>query len=319
MLQAACEYHANFAGRRTSGGQVIPLAELLAEVRGLSALQWRGDVALVPRGGLAGGACDHFAQESKGEFWDALRVAVGARLLARQQEILVDDEVRGSAVDILAGSGDGWVVVPGPKGIRYTFDVTRCMFSEGNAAEKARVAEWQVQGQTVLDLYAGIGFWTLPLLVAGAEHVFACEWNPAAIEALQRGLALLGQDLSSRCEVLAGDNRRAEVVDVVAGHCHRVVFGLIPTSRDGFQVAVRALRQAGGMLHVHWNVASDSEAATAEAIASELQVAFQAARGEGWRCRVVHVQRVKWYAPRVRHVRIDVACDCPEVYSSQAP
>merc|ERR1711865_545068 len=80
---------------------------------------------------------------------------------------------------------------------------------------------------------------------AGADHVFACEWNPAAVEALQRGLALLCKDLSGRCEVLAGDNRRTEVIDVVAGRCHRVVLGMIPTSRDSFPVAVRACgRQA---------------------------------------------------------------------------
>merc|ERR1712139_156447 len=116
---------------------------------------------------------------------------------------------------------------------------------------------------------------TLPLLVAGAAHVISCEWNPDAIEALQRGLALLDGNLAARCEVLAGDNRRQEVIDRVSGQCHRVMLGLIPTSRDGFPVAVAALRNEGGVLHVHWNVASDAEASTAEAIASELQEAFR--------------------------------------------
>ena len=62
----------------------------------------------------------------------------------------------------------------------------------------------QAPWQTVLDLYSGIGFWTLPLLVAGADRVFSCEWNPDAVEALRRGLALLGEDLSDRCEVCPG-------------------------------------------------------------------------------------------------------------------
>ena len=53
------------------------------------------------------------------------------------------------------------------------------LWGEGGVAvdgcEKARVAEWQVRGLTVLDMYSGIGFWTLPLLVAGAEKVFSSE------------------------------------------------------------------------------------------------------------------------------------------------
>jgi len=50
------------------------------------------------------------------------------------------------------------------------------------------------------------------------------------------------------------------------------------------------------------------EAATAEAIAVELQTLFQRERGPRWRCTVAGVQRIKWYAPRIRHIRVDVRC-----------
>jgi len=54
---------------------------------------------------------------------------------------------------------------------------------------------------------AGIGYFTLPYLVhAGAAHVYACEWNPDAVEALRRNLAM--NDISHRCTVLVGDNRQ---------------------------------------------------------------------------------------------------------------
>lgn len=40
-----------------------------------------------------------------------------------------------------------------------------------------------------MDLFAGIGYFTLPYLVhASAMHVHACEWNPAAVEALKKNL-----------------------------------------------------------------------------------------------------------------------------------
>ncbi|CAK9025538.1 unnamed protein product [Durusdinium trenchii] len=190
--------------------QSLVSEKMLAEARSV-VVQWRGDVALLPRGGALGSEWDALAdlKALPAGLWESMRDALGARLLARQQEIRVDDEVRGGNVQVLAGSGSPWVVVPGPRGVRYSFDITKCMFSEGNAAEKERVAAWPVQGETILDMYAGIGFWTLPLLAAGAEHVFACEWNPHALEGLREGLRLLGAPGS--CEVLAGDNRRDEV------------------------------------------------------------------------------------------------------------
>ena len=55
---------------------------------------------------------------------------------------------------------------------------------------------------------AGIGYFTLPYLVhAGASHVYACEWNPDAVESLRVNLAL--NRVEDRCTVLIGDNRQA--------------------------------------------------------------------------------------------------------------
>eukprot|EP00927_Polykrikos_kofoidii_P022780 TRINITY_DN21162_c0_g2_i1.p1 TRINITY_DN21162_c0_g2~~TRINITY_DN21162_c0_g2_i1.p1 ORF type:complete len:826 (-),score=162.82 TRINITY_DN21162_c0_g2_i1:340-2817(-) len=312
------------------------LAALLSEVRSLPPIQWRGDVALLPRGSLCSAAWDELHRHACGGggggggggngggtesgVWEPVRAAVGARLLARQLEIDVADEKRSGAVQVLAGSGTGWVTVPGPRGVRYTFDVTRCMFCEGNAAEKARVAEWPVTGETILDMYAGIGFWTLPLLAAGAEKVFSCEWNADAQEALRRGIELLEPpQLAERCELLAGDNRREEVRVAVAGRCHRVMLGLIPVSRDGFPIAAAALREGGGLLHVHWNIevpaggGAEEERKAALAVAVEAQTVLQTVRGDAWRCRLAGVQRIKWFAPRIRHVRIDLACDAATV------
>lgn len=42
---------------------------------------------------------------------------------------------------------------------RYTFDVTKCMFSPGNITEKLRVASMQCSGEVLVDLYAGNSPW----------------------------------------------------------------------------------------------------------------------------------------------------------------
>ena len=59
---------------------------------------------------------------------------------------------------------DGWVTHR-ENGITYIFDATKVMFSSGNGSEKMRVAKLDCSDEVVLDLYAGIGYFTLPLLV----------------------------------------------------------------------------------------------------------------------------------------------------------
>uniref|UniRef100_A0A8C4TZV7 tRNA(Phe) (4-demethylwyosine(37)-C(7)) aminocarboxypropyltransferase n=1 Tax=Falco tinnunculus TaxID=100819 RepID=A0A8C4TZV7_FALTI len=133
---------------------------------------------------------------------------------------------------------------------RYTFDVTKCMFSPGNITEKLRVASLPCSGEVLVDLYAGIGYFTLPYLVhAAAAFAHACEWNSHAVEALRRNLVLNG--VQDRCCVHHGDNRQLELRDVA----DRVNLGLIPSSEEGWPVACRVLKKrTGGILHIHHNV-----------------------------------------------------------------
>ena len=94
--------------------------------------------------------------------------------------------------------------------LRYTWDVTKCMFSTGNISEKLRIASLDCSEETVVDLYAGIGYFVLPYLVhAKARHVHACEWNPHAIQALRKSLALNG--VQDRCTIHEGDNRKVRM------------------------------------------------------------------------------------------------------------
>ncbi|XP_045437465.1 tRNA wybutosine-synthesizing protein 2 homolog [Pipistrellus kuhlii] len=183
------------------------------------------------------------------ELWEIVASALGAQRLARRGRVSPGG-TRTPAVTLLLG-GDGWVEHV-DNGIRYTFDITRCMFSFGNITEKLRVASLPCAGQVLVDLYAGIGYFTLPFLVhAGAAFVHACEWNPHAVVALKRNLEING--VADRCQIHFGDNRKLNLSDIA----DRVNLGLIPSSEEGWRTACRVLRKdAGGILHIHQNVES---------------------------------------------------------------
>ncbi|NXL26858.1 TYW2 protein, partial [Glaucidium brasilianum] len=203
--------------------------------------------------------------------WETVASALGAQRVARRGRVLPDG-IRSPSVTLLLGQ-DGWVEHV-DNGIRYTFDVTKCMFSPGNITEKLRVASLPCSGEVLVDLYAGIGYFTLPYLVhAAAAFVHACEWNGHAVEALRRNLELNG--VRDRCRIHHGDSRQVssaaqrwapqpptlplsrplsfqlELWDVA----DRVNLGLIPSSEEGWPVACRVLKKdTGGVLHIHHNV-----------------------------------------------------------------
>ncbi|CAN4105808.1 unnamed protein product [Withania somnifera] len=207
---------------------------------------------------------------------------------------------RDSTLEILVGD-NGWVKHR-ENGIVYSFDATKCMFSWGNLSEKLRVGHFDCKDEVIVDLFAGIGYFVLPFLVrAKAKLVYACEWNPHAVEALRRNLE--ANLVADRCVLLEGDNR----ITAPKGVADRVCLGLIPTSEGSWVTAVGALRDEGGVLHIHGNV-KDSEENTWTNYVSQTIQEIAKSKGHIWDVTVEHVERVKWYAPHIRHLVADVRC-----------
>ena len=206
-----------------------------------------GDLVVLPRHAFAGRTWSTLGPA----LWTEVATAMGCARLARDERVACD-EVRSSRAVILLGR-DGWTEHV-DNGVKYVFDVTKCIFSSGNVTEKLRVATFDCTDETVVDLYAGIGYFTLPYLVhARACFVHAWEWNRHAVEALHRGLKANG--VTERCTVHSGDNRRA--VSLLRGRADRVNLGLIPSSERGWPVACALLNpESGGWLHIHGNVTS---------------------------------------------------------------
>lgn len=163
-------------------------------------LHWEqhGDLILLPENSFTLAKWALFGEE----LWKVVTTSLGVTRLAKKSTIN-NDGFRTPKVSLLLGDS-GWVTHT-DNGIKYSFDVTKCMFSAGNITEKIRVGNFDCRGQTVVDLYAGIGYFVLPYLVhSKAVLVYACEWNENAIEALKRNLKLNGVD--KQCVIYEGDN-----------------------------------------------------------------------------------------------------------------
>jgi tRNA wybutosine-synthesizing protein 2 len=159
------------------------------------------------------------------------------------------------------------------------------MFSMGNREEKARIA--RIVGKSpkterIADMFAGIGYFSIPLAGAGAE-VHAMEINPVAFGYLVRSIQ--ANSLSGRITPSPGDCRQ-----LLSGTYDRIVMGHF----DAVTMLPDALRHAapGSIIHVH------SIGPVEEQVREHVACAGFSA--------TIHVHRVKKYRPYGYHMVSDV-------------
>jgi len=166
----------------------------------------------------------------------------------------------------------------------YTFflDPRKVMFSQGNLPEKRRMASLVRPGERVADMFAGIGYFTIPLAGAGAG-VHAMEINPVAHRYLERNLR--ENNLAGRATASLGDCR-----DLLAGTYDRIVMGHF----DAIAMLECALAHSctGTVIHLH------SLGSVEEQVRSALA-------GAGFSAEL-NVHKVKKYAPHTWHLVQDI-------------
>ncbi|MFB6162057.1 MAG: class I SAM-dependent methyltransferase family protein [Halococcoides sp.] len=153
----------------------------------------------------------------------------------------IDGPHRDPSIEVIAGSGDT-ETVHREHGIDYAMDVAEVMFSPGNKAERARMQDVVEAGDEVLDMFAGIGYFTLPM-AAGGGAVTAVEHNPTAFRYLLENAR--SNDLDDRIAPYRADCR--DVAPSVTAD--RVVMGHYD-AHEYLDAALAALGP-GGVIHYH--------------------------------------------------------------------
>ena len=139
------------------------------------------------------------------------------------------------------------------------------------------------------------------LVHARASHVHACEINPASLEALRKGAALNG--IEGRLTVHPGDN--ATTLPALKGLADRCHMGLLPSSEAVWEHGLLTLKPTGGMLHIHMNVEEEHVESWCESTVEHVQ-SLAEKHGLAFSVKAEHLEKVKWFAPRVRHVVLDL-------------
>ncbi len=202
----------------------------------------------------------------------------------------INGAMREPEVDILVG--EGTETVHRENHCFFKLDVSKIMWSKGNTNERMRITQLVQEGETVVDLFAGIGYFSIPIAVhARPEKIYSIEINPVAYGYLCDNIEL---------------NKVQDVVEPIIGNCgdlapvgvaDRVLMGYIGNTHQYLDVALDALKEEGGIIHYH------------ESVPDKLKFKRPVERikkaSKGFEVEILNKKVIKMYSPGVYHVVVD--------------
>ncbi len=177
-------------------------------------------------------------------------------------------------------------------GIKYKFDVSKIMFSSGNIDERIRMAGVANKNEVVVDMFAGIGYFTLPVAVYGKAKVYACEINPIAYEYLKENILL--NDVCHLVKPLLGDCREVAPRNIA----NRVIMGYLDSIK--FLPYALEILKGEGIIHLHQKCKEE------EFPHHLFNEAKKIVKEHGKEAEMIFYKKIKSYAPRIIHGVIDI-------------
>ena len=201
-------------------------------------------------------------------------------------------------IEFLAGINNP-IVEHKEHGITYRFDITKIMFSKGNLKERKILATLVQDGEIVVDMFAGIGYFSLPIgKHSNAEKIYSIEINPNSFKFLIENIKI--NHLEEKIVPISG-NCKEEVLKlsdsgIKADH---VVMGVFPAPIDYIKTALTLTKEKGTIFHFEGVVEKED-------YMSLFNEFNDVAMSQSYICDLKSYRIVKSYGPKLYHVVLDI-------------
>ncbi len=190
--------------------------------------------------------------------------------------------------------GEGTTTIHKENYCKYKIDVAKVMWSKGNTGERQRMSTLPEDNEIIIDMFAGIGYFTIPMAVhSDPKVIHAIEINPDSYELLCENIKL--NKVEDKVIPILGDCNEQEF-DHVAD---RILMGYIGTTHYYLDSAIRYLKE-DGIIHYHES--------TPEPLVYNrpIERIEQAAKNQGRSIEVLNKRCIKKYSPGVHHTVVDM-------------
>lgn len=190
--------------------------------------------------------------------------------------------------------GDGTITIHKEHDCKFKLDVAKVMWAKGNLHERKRLADLVKKNENILDMFAGIGYFTIPIGVHNpSAKITAIEKNPTAHKYLKENIEL---NKLSNVKAVLGDSKK----EGLKHKADRVIMGYLPEPRGFLETAFKALKNKG-VIHYEGVREEGREESLYEPVKKE-------GIKQGYKCSLLNTQVVKSYGPKKNHVVVDVEC-----------
>lgn len=174
---------------------------------------------------------------------------------------------------VIAGETKTWTTHK-EHGCQYQVDLAKAYFSPRLSHEHSRIASLVKEGETVIDMFAGVG--PFAILIAKTHEnvkVYATDINPHAVELLKKNVRL--NRVEGKVHPILG-NAKEIIEERLVGVADRVIMNLPEKSIEFVDSACKALKPAGGIIHFYSFVNASSSL-------DEVKIRFAEAIGKSGR------------------------------------
>lgn len=209
----------------------------------------------------------------------------------------IEGQKREPTIEILYGNETE--TVHKENGCLFNLDLSKVMWAKGNNNERLRIAKLVGKGETVVDMFAGIGYFSIPIGVhSQADHIYSIEINPNSYHFLKNNITLNKINKKAaydRLVPILGDC----AIEAPKYSADRVLMGYVKTTHHFLKPAMECVKD-GGIIHYHETVPLKLiETRPYERVK---KVAYECGERE---VEVLNIQKIKRYAPGVEHIVLD--------------
>jgi tRNA (guanine37-N1)-methyltransferase len=223
---------------------------------GASGVDVIGDIAIVRLAGLS-------AAEKRRVGRSLLAQMKNVRV-ALEQEGGIQGEYRLRKLRHLAGE-ERTTTVHRENGCSFNVDVARCYFSPRLSTERLRVAGKVRKRERVLNMFAGVGPYSIEIARFTGAKVTSCEVNRLAAKLHEENNRL--NKVADLVTVIHGDAQ--ELPDLIDGKFDRVLMPF-PAGADKFLDVAMRMSRKGGIVHYYRHLLGRNELEAANALREEL-------------------------------------------------
>ncbi len=203
----------------------------------------------------------------------------------------IDGQMREPTIKILAGENNTETIHK-ENGCYFKLDLSKVMWAKGNNNERLRISKLVKKGETVTDMFSGIGYFTIPIAVhSKAEKINAIEINPNSHHYLLENIKLNNIN-KNRINPILGDCN----IETPKYKADRIIMGYVKTTHHYLNSAINGLKN-NGILHYHETVP--------EKLIETRPLENIKKAAENREVELINIQKVKKYSPGVWHVVID--------------